>query len=64
VRSSGVGPIPPQTAMREIAGSSIARRIAAMIAAGERPELLVRHAGEAALGVLHHDDGVDAEHVG
>ena len=28
-----------------------------------RLQFLVRHSGEAALGVLHHDDGVDAEHM-
>jgi hypothetical protein len=37
VRSSGVGPIPPQTATLEMFGSSIARRIAAMIASGWSP---------------------------
>ena len=34
------------------------------LGARELLKLLVGHAGEAALGVLHHHDRVDAEHVG
>ena len=35
----------------------------AELGTGQRPQLLVGDALEAALRVLHHDDGVDAEHV-